>query len=681
MNLHKYSMNLGRRGLTLCVGAILWNWPIDVQAQAVIAGSLRQLTTNPAPQLDPSMSGAIVVYTDQRNGNDDVYFMNLSTGVETRVTTSTAPQRLHDVSGGLIVYTDITAPAGTARIHTYEIATGVDTAISSGSDQNARIDGQIVVFERGTTADPNVIAVDLRTNSETVVAGTTAMELNPAVSGTRVVYERHAAAGAPGEIVLFDLVTHVETVLAGTAANARPDIDGNIVVWDVVTADGTTDIAIHDLSTGQTQVLSLPGNQRLSHVSGRFVSFDDDSAGNPDVTIYDRQSGARLRVGGPAAEFLNNLEGNRLVFTSTASGNLDVWLFEFQVTGDTLYGVNSHDDGLSVIDVGTGQVRFLGPLSTDPNRFVTPVAMSARPSDRKLFAWNNGSINSGTGVATGELLTVSACSALATPVDAGTPAQGTLQELAFAPDGTLFGLETELWRIDPATGIRTQVGPGFGARIGGADFTLDGTLYGVELVCSGTAACPTQQRLFRIDTNTGVATFVATLSEDIGTIGAIVFNPGTGTFLGSSFKAVANGQILFDLDITNGAVSNVRHLVSAVAPNTLVAAPQGLGFAPPCVAAQATETLSFFDASVASGNLVGVGQGNSGNGRLMALRKMIKAARDLLLQGQTALACSQLKDVLDRSDGNPQPPDFVSGPAAAELTTLVTSLRKSLGCT
>src|SRR5437899_5211998 len=120
MNLHKYSMNLGRRGLTLCVGAMLWNWPVDIQAQAVIAGALRQLTTNPAPQLDPSISGDIVVYTDQRNGNDDIYFMNLSTGVETRVTTSTAPQRLHDVSGGLIVYTDLTPPA--ARIHTYEIA-------------------------------------------------------------------------------------------------------------------------------------------------------------------------------------------------------------------------------------------------------------------------------------------------------------------------------------------------------------------------------------------------------------------------------------------------------------------------------------------------------------------------------------------------------------------------------
>src|SRR5262245_30528499 len=120
----------------------------DLHAQAVITGTLRQLTTNPAAQSDPAISGDIVVYTDNRNGNDDTYFVNVVTGVETRVTTATTPQRLHDVSGGRIVYTDLTPPA--ARIRLYDIATGTDTVISPGPDQDARIDGQIVVFERGS---------------------------------------------------------------------------------------------------------------------------------------------------------------------------------------------------------------------------------------------------------------------------------------------------------------------------------------------------------------------------------------------------------------------------------------------------------------------------------------------------------------------------------------------------
>jgi len=44
------------------------------------------------------------------------------------------------------------------------------------------------------------------------------------------------------------------------------------------------------------------------------------------------------------------------------------------------------------------------------------------------------------------------------------------------------------------------------------------------------------------------------------------------------------------------------------------------------------------------------------------------------------IACQQLLDVLNRTDGNPQPPDFVTGPAAADLAAKVRALRGSLGC-
>jgi beta propeller repeat protein len=772
------------------IAVVLFHSPGGLHGQATITGTLRQLTTNAGSQIDPAVGGDIVVYTSNQNGNDDVYFMNVVTGVETRVTTSTTPQRLHDVSGGRIVYTDLTPPA--ARIRLYDIATASDTAISPGPDQNARIDGQIVVFERGSSSSTDVVAVNLDTNTETIVAGTAALELRPSVSGMKVVYERRAAFDGPSDIVLFDLAAHTETLVASGADNRRPDIDGNTIVWDTETADGSLDVAVYDVSTGQTRVLAMPGNQRFAHISGRFLSFDDDSAGNPDVAVYDLFSGAMKRVGGAAADFLNDISGNRMAFTSNASGNADIWVFEFQVVGDSLYGVSSEagsfDDGLSVIAPATASAALVGPLDPDPNVFAQATGLSARPADKRLFAWNNWTFDpSGQIVFTGELLTVDACTGFAARVSPSTPPQGNLRSLVFAPDGSLFATSFEgLHRIDPATGMQTLVGSfGYGLSLKAINFVPDGTLYGAELTC-GVAAlgCPLP-RIFTINPATGAATPVGTVSADVGRIDSLVFNPSTGQLLGNGDNGT--GGRIFDLNTADATVSNLRVLVSSPTAGYSVPPAAGMAFAPSCLigvaptslqfggvevgssksqivtisnigatamsidgvsldpngtdgfavgplslpaalnpgasldasvtfapasegaaasvlrasttagvvdlavrgtgvprpippSEQIVQLLQFFDDAVQTGTLTGSGQGNSSSGRLNALRNMLQAASDLIQQGATAQACQQLLDVLNRTDGNPQPPDLVTGPAAGELAAKVRSLRTSLGC-
>lgn len=95
---------------------------------------------------------------------------------------------------------------------------------------------------------------------------------------------------------------------------------------------------------------------------------------------------------------------------------------------------------------------------------------------------------------------------------------------------------------------------------------------------------------------------------------------------------------------------------------------------------QIADILGFMDSSVAAGTLQGNGSGNSAQGRLKALRNMIEAAGDLIRRGLTADACQQLADARNRTDGQPQPPDFVSGAAAAELRQRIAALMATLGC-
>lgn len=232
-----------------------------------------------------------------------------------------------------------------------------------------------------------------------------------------------------------------------------------------------------------------------------------------------------------------------------------------------LYGVNSNDDGLSIIDLVNGKVTFIGPLDPDPYIFVTPIAMAVRPSDGKLFVWNNSD-----DITTGVLLTVDKCMGLATPVDSTTPPQGQMAALAFGPDGTLygFGKHTEdptygLYTIDTSTGVRTLFFELGSLRIGGADFDASGTLYGVELTQFHA------QKLVTIDLINETVNIIVTLSENI-IIGSIVFDE-YGTLIGSGYNITDDEDIIFDIDTATGTVSNSQAIYSS---------PQGMAFAPPC---------------------------------------------------------------------------------------------------
>lgn len=506
---------------------------------AFFTGTTTQLTTNPLTQLDPAISGDNVVLTDLRNGNEDVYLVRIGGG-ETQVTSATNTQRLQDVSGDTVVYTD---SGGGTGIYRYDIATGTNTQLTSGpADTDARIDGTTVVFERGTS-NTDVVMTDLVTGVETALAATSALEMNPVVGGARVVFERRTGVGAPGEIVVLDLDAGTTTVLGDPALDdSRADIDGDIVVWDVRTAAGDLDLAVHDLSTGLTTVVPRAGDQRGPHVSGDVVSVDDSASGNPDVSLYHVPTGALQTVAAdPGAELLNEIGGNRLVYSSNQSGNFDIWMYEFTV--------QLPEVAVAPLDVDFGDVTV--------------------------------------GAAGSTIVTVSNVGAL--PL----------------------------------------------------------TVSGVTLTQSGSAFSYTPPALPAIVTAGGTI--------DI----PVAFGP-TATGTRTASLAITSDDV--DEATVQVALTG-RGVVSQPSPGQQIAG-----------------ILAFFDSSVTAGTLQGSGQGNSATGRRGALRNMLEAAGDLIRRGLIADACQQLADARDRTDGLPQPPDFVQGSAAPELKARIQVLRERLGC-
>ncbi len=96
---------------------------------------------------------------------------------------------------------------------------------------------------------------------------------------------------------------------------------------------------------------------------------------------------------------------------------------------------------------------------------------------------------------------------------------------------------------------------------------------------------------------------------------------------------------------------------------------------------QIVTIIDFFDTSVSEGTLTGVGSTEtSADGKLNALENMLKQAEALIQSGSIAEACLQLADAYKKTDADPNPPDFVTGPAAAQLASQIQSLMTSLGC-
>jgi len=185
--------------------------------------------------------------------------------------------------------------------------------------------------------------------------------------------------------------------------------------------------------------------------------------------------------------------------------------------------------------------------------------MSTRPFDGTLFVWNN-SPQAG-------LLTANTCSALGSAITgANAPPQPTLGAITFSPDGVLFGENGDLYRIDTQTGIATLVGSSNPAvSVFGMAFDPKGNLWGI--LASGA-------QLVRINTLTGAVISTVNLSQNVGTPGDLVFAPD-GTLIGSAFGDTTASNILFDVDPNTGTVSNIRTVTGGFPP-------QGMGFTSAC---------------------------------------------------------------------------------------------------
>ena len=101
----------------------------DIYMYEISTGTETRITTDPKVQEYPVIHGDYIVWSDRRHDNGDIYLYKISTGTETRITTDTAQQKWPDIYGDYIVWQD--DRHGNDDIYMHEISTGTETRITT----------------------------------------------------------------------------------------------------------------------------------------------------------------------------------------------------------------------------------------------------------------------------------------------------------------------------------------------------------------------------------------------------------------------------------------------------------------------------------------------------------------------------------------------------------------------
>ena len=280
--------------LALTAAAVATATPGWVLEQNVTAG----VTTD---QVAPSYGHGRLAWEDDRGGDWDIYLADMTNGW------SASP------IGGV---------AGDQR----------HPAVSP--------DSPWVAYEDDRNGNWDIYAYNWETAKEVRVTTGAADQLDPAVSGTKVVYEDRRGGGS--DIRMFDLAKGTTVALAtGTAAQVDPAIAGTIVVWADRSA-GNWDIVARDLRRNSpTRITTNRANETTPCIEGGRVVYADDRDDASDIYLYSLATRSERRITTHAyAQTAPAISGDWVFYQDDRAGNADIYCtniiagVEKQVTDD-----------------------------------------------------------------------------------------------------------------------------------------------------------------------------------------------------------------------------------------------------------------------------------------------------------------------------------------------------------
>jgi beta propeller repeat protein len=290
-----------------------------------------RIDPNDFDQVAPSFNGETVVWEDSRNAETqgtDIFRYDVSTNTESLVAGGAGEQDQPAISDQYIVWID------QGRLKAQSLSGGAPFSVTTGpaTQTDPAVCGSLAVWsDTGNNSD--VYAKQLPSGPVIPVATSTEVEAYSACDAGRVVYT-YAPANGSSDIRLYNVGTGQTTVVSNEIWNEwRPAISGNRVVWQAwpLQPDPVTGIQIYgkDLNTNQGFIVSAGAqNQTGPVISGSTVAWEDNRSGAPQIWWRDLattmpQIPVDSTLAGP--QVMPSLVGRGVVFESNPTGPWNIY--------------------------------------------------------------------------------------------------------------------------------------------------------------------------------------------------------------------------------------------------------------------------------------------------------------------------------------------------------------------
>jgi putative cell wall-binding protein len=271
-----------------------------------------------------------------------------------------------------------TTSGGWGRIYLYDLSTGTNTPLTTGSagqgSYDPSIHGTRAVWQsfEDDPSDGDIFGHDLVGGATGVLAGGPGTQAYPDVFGDRVVYEDYGVPAADADIHMFDLTDGTETKITDRDAGTKwddnqydPRIWGDTVVW-VDYRNPDDDVYAYHIADGtEQQITAGNADQDYPTVFRELITFDD-ARNNYNVYLHDMRDGMEYPLTSATGfQEDSSVWGNKVAWEDKRDNvQRDIWLAESELELDRSGGANryetasliseSHFAGAGTVVVATG---------------------------------------------------------------------------------------------------------------------------------------------------------------------------------------------------------------------------------------------------------------------------------------------------------------------------------------